>query len=141
MMQKSTRCLARHPSSTLKNLEMAVLILELEFRTACLGMLSTLECIWNVKCFYFLFSSLYISNTIHSGWYLKYIHEKWNIPFKRISDYGTRLECISLIGQIFQIHFRSWIVTGKFLECIWTVKQFVRVYFEFMLQFVSYWQS
>ena len=31
MMQKSTRCLARHPSSNLKNLEMAVLILELEF--------------------------------------------------------------------------------------------------------------
>ena len=45
MMRKSIRCLARHPSSTLKNLEMAVLILELEFMTACLGMPSTLECI------------------------------------------------------------------------------------------------
>ena len=101
MMQKPIHCLARHPSSTLKNLEMVILILELEFMTpcpwACFVLWNVFE-ISNVSNFCF---PVYISNTIHSGWYLKYIHEKSNIPnipFKRISDYGSHLECIALYG-------------------------------------------
>ena len=119
------RCLARHPSSTLKNLEVVVLMLKFEFMT-CLGMLSSLECIWNVECFQFLCSCIHFK--YHSFWMVFEIHS-WKTKhtiqkhFRFWITFGMLLFDRPNISNTFQI----WIAYGTFLECIWNVKQFVRV--------------
>ena len=95
---KSFCCLARHPSSTLKNLEV-ILFWFWSSNFWQVWACSVMNCIWTIECFYFCFPGYFKYNP----WWIVFEIPLWKL-FWKSNIQSKSISFFSLFSKIIQIH-------------------------------------